>query len=249
MPSGLVPTKKSVFVVLRLCGEVRFVKVKEYDCPEMAAPDVAPQLLPLQSETVRLPVRFVSPVIVTLSLGSHLCADAELAFPPTTTSSVPSGQPDGPAPLVFGELPLYDATKVYVPTAVGSAVTAPYDALSPETVTGDPVTVSPEALQLFGPLTEKVIEPPAAAWVPTVALIVPPGPTPSVPGCFAVPVRDAVSLMVFPRVTSGPAVVVSTGVTGFTVKHSVTLVSPVGFGSLEPGTPLAESPEYTARQQ
>ena len=81
--------------------------------------------------------------------------------------------------------------------------------------------------------------------------MVPPGPTPSVPGCFAVPVSVAVSVIGFPSVTSAPAVVVSVGCTGLIVKHSdVVPPSATDFdGSVDAGTPTSESPEYSARQQ
>ena len=63
---------------------------------------------------------------------------------------------------MFGLLPLYVATNVYVPSSVGVALTGPY-VPSPLTVFGDPLTVSPEALQLPGPCTVQEIDPPAGA--------------------------------------------------------------------------------------
>src|SRR5262245_26508910 len=139
---------------------------------------------------------------------------------------------------------------VYVPSTVGVALTGPYEVLSPLTVTGDPVTVSPEGVHP-GPSTLNVICPSAFACVAAAALIVPPGPIPSVPGCFAVPVSDAWSMIGLVRVTSSPAVVVSTGVTGPMLKHSdVVPPSMTAFdGSFDAGTPTVESPEYSARQQ
>ena len=59
----------------------------------------------------------------------------------------------------------------------------------------------------------------------------------------AVPPRVAVSVTALPRKTSSPAAVDRAGVTGSTVKHSLTAESS------SPGMPFAESPLKTARQQ
>src|SRR5262249_31996714 len=85
-------------------------------------------------------------------------------------------------------------------------------------------------LQLSGPKTFQVIEPPAAA-PGVIGLIT------GLPGWFAVPVIVAVSLIELPSVTVPLATcVVSCGVTGFTVKHSVVLV--VSPGSAAFGHPV-----------
>src|SRR2546425_9669819 len=82
------------------------------------------------------------------------------------------------------------------------------------------VRVSEKAMvvQLFGPKAVKLIVPPAAA--PGVV-----GLMTGVPGSLAVPVNVAVSPIACPSWTGPDACVVSFGVTGVTVKHSVALLS------------------------
>ena len=80
--------------------------------------------------------------------------------------------------------------------------------------------VGPNAtvVQLFGPKAVKVIMPPAG--LPAVV-----GLMTGVPGWLAVPVMVAVSLIALPSWTGPLAWVVSVGVTGFTVKHSLARLS------------------------
>jgi len=84
-----------------------------------------------------------------------------------------------------------------------------------------------------GPYSENVIVPPAAACA---VELIEPSPSPPVPGWLAVPVSVAVSSIGFPSTTDGVALVLIVGVTGLTVKHSVTVVVSPEFGSLEGGT-------------
>src|SRR5262245_59317134 len=61
--------------------------------------------------------------MVAVSFGTHLCAVFSNAAPLTVIVSVlgvtVSGQADSARLLVFGVLPLYEAVKVYSPTAPG----------------------------------------------------------------------------------------------------------------------------------
>jgi len=144
---------------------VVFVVVTVADEPPPIVNDCVYRELPLQvplSYRVRVkePLSALPPaeVIVAESFGSQFCAVVTPVVSVTTTVSVPevSGHAVGPVPFVFGESPLYDATKVYVPTAVGVNAPEPY-APSPLTVT---VLVPATVVQLFGPKTVNVIVPP-----------------------------------------------------------------------------------------
>jgi hypothetical protein len=107
-----------------------------------------------------------------------------------------------------------------------------------------PVPVA-STLQLLSLYSVNVIVPVASP--PSVAGLIDPSVLPAgppVPGLCAVPVSVAVSVTGCPNGTGpAPAWVVSAGVTGFTVKHSAALLSLFG------GTPMAESPEKSPRQQ
>ncbi len=115
---------------------------------------------------------------------------------------------------------------MYLPTAVGVALTGPY-VPSPATVAPLPVNVRPASSQSSGPFRLHVIEPFAAA--PTAELmdlkLPSSSPGPALPGCVAVPDSVAVSVIAVPSVTSADAVVESVGVTGRTSKHSPELES------------------------
>src|SRR5262249_58313405 len=110
------------------------------------------------------PFRFASPVSVTVSFGSQFCADDACALPITVTFSLAGwlAQSIAGTPFVFGELPLYDATNTYTPIAVGVKLTAFCSAVgyvpSPEIVRVNGPAAS--VLQLSGPNTFQVIEPP-----------------------------------------------------------------------------------------
>ena len=76
-----------------------------------------PLQVPLSySVSVRLPPSALPPpeVMVAESFGSQFCAVVTPVVSETRTVSVPvvSGHAVGPVPFVFGESPLYEATKV-----------------------------------------------------------------------------------------------------------------------------------------
>jgi hypothetical protein len=139
--------------------------------------------------------------------------------------------------LVFGESPLYEATKVYEPGALGEKLVVYCPSPLTFTAVGPKATV----VQLLGPYAVKVMVP--FARLPAVV-----GVMTGVPGSLAVPLSVAVSVMVAGRLVLAGGVptivadVTSVGVTGRTVKHSVALLSE-DFGTA--GLELV----YSARQQ
>src|SRR5829696_421054 len=171
----------------------------------------------------------------------------------TVVVSFSSEHDEGPALFVFGESPLYSATQTYFPAMFGvklaSYSPSPFTsaswgffsastfdvAFSPQIGSSSPSRTTSYNVKVIFP----VASPPSSF-----GLIDPSLPAgPPVPGLWAVPFSVAVSVTDLPIVTGSLAWVVSSGVAGLTMKHSVALLS------LDAGTPSLASPENSARKQ
>src|SRR5262245_41344161 len=101
----LAVTTNVVLLVLKVLPEAALVTVVAAG-EKTADPPLLPQVPSLYRTNVSVPLRLASPVGVAGSLGFQSWAVERPDVPVTMTSSVDSGQAPGPAPRVFGLLPL-----------------------------------------------------------------------------------------------------------------------------------------------